>query len=223
MKREVQESPQTSPVGISDEEIPTLLDMLQRAAPTEEQMEMLLRQPLVLMAIGAQFQRERDAKRETLPQVCPDCVDWEKTYSTALDLIRNLRQTFVWIGMDSMKFTGTEAGDVARSRVKDIDRYLALKLTAESVSEIPDKDRGPHEVWCDTQRGISDLCNCMAGSYIERIAELELRNTTQADSIEALVIENTRYRTALREIAWNVNADAAGVIAEQALYGDDES
>lgn len=35
-----------------------------------------------------------------------------------------------------------------------------------------DKDYGPHETWCDTQNNISDWCNCLAGSYIEKIDDL---------------------------------------------------
>lgn len=39
-----------------------------------------------------------------------------------------------------------------------------------------DKDRGFHEVWCDTQNNISEFCNCLASGYIDKIEELEKQN-----------------------------------------------
>lgn len=39
--------------------------------------------------------------------------------------------------------------------------------------KIPDKDIGPHQEFCDCLVGISEACNCIASSYIEKIEELE--------------------------------------------------
>lgn len=61
-----------------------------------------------------------------------------------------------------------------------------------------DKDYSPHECWCDTQNNISDRCNCMVSSYIEKIDEMRER------------IE--RLETALNEIA-NCGATLDGVVA----------
>ena len=42
-----------------------------------------------------------------------------------------------------------------------------------SNGEVKDADRGSHEVWCDTQNNISELCNCIASEYIEKIERHE--------------------------------------------------
>lgn len=42
-----------------------------------------------------------------------------------------------------------------------------------SNGEVKDADRGSHEVWCDTQNNISELCNCIASEYIEKIERYE--------------------------------------------------
>lgn len=38
-----------------------------------------------------------------------------------------------------------------------------------------DKDYSPHECWCDTQNNISDRCNCMVSTYIEKIEDMQAR------------------------------------------------
>lgn len=58
-----------------------------------------------------------------------------------------------------------------------------------------DLHRGPHEGWCDCDNKISEVCNCLAGSYIDQIEELGRKLGV---AIEAM-------RKAIPEFQWVTN------------------
>lgn len=69
---------------------------------------------------GAKFESER------LAPIVERLLD-------AVDALELVKQRFVWIGVDSLSYPATSAGECARSSVKDIDKVLAslCELTDE--------------------------------------------------------------------------------------------
>ncbi len=49
---------------------------------------------------------------------------------------------------------------------------------------VSDSDFGPHESWCDTQNSISERCNCIASTYIEKIDDLRAALKVAREALE---------------------------------------
>lgn len=73
-----------------------------------------------------------------------------------------------------------------------------------------DAEIGPHEVWCDTQNAISQRCNCMASTYIDKIEEMQKR----IEKLEAalMTVLNQPFKG-----SW----DAQAVFIQEALKGEE--
>lgn len=53
-----------------------------------------------------------------------------------------------------------------------------------------DAERGPHELWCDTQNNISERCNCIVSTYIDKL-----------EDYDELIKEKDKYIAQLTNIA----------------------
>lgn len=73
--------------------------------------------------------------------------------------------------------------------------------------EVKDADRGPHETWCDTQNNISERCNCMASSYIDRLESYETTIAELRSEVEKLRHDCGNHNISQADIDWCVLCD----------------